>query len=398
MPYFKWHGINLSGLTCKGTSFARNPAALQQMLDRKQIALLDYKVTTYFSIFLHITLQQKIAFFDQLFTLIDAGILVPQALVIISDQIDNAHLQNVTYTISNQIHDGQPLSNTLAAHPVVFDAISIQLIKAGEESGNLAQSLNAVCCHLRTMNDFKKKMQAALALPVITFLFFCSIMIFIFLVILPRFAHLFSMMQKELPPFTQRLLSISDFFQSRSALVLLAGIIITLAAAWWYRKQSHIAALCDRFIFYLPFIGSCMRYRFLANFFTSFALLLDGGHKVVPALTIIQATTTNTYLQNILKTMVHQVTNGSSLSSAMSNFEWLFDPDIIAMIHIGQESGKLTSMCSHSAKISHDRLTQKLQSFTLLIQPLLMILLGLCVTTLIIAIYGPICNLADITI
>jgi type IV pilus assembly protein PilC len=396
MPYFKWQGINIAGLICRGTTFARSAITLNTILDRKQIALLSYKNVTRFSLTPSISLKQKIALFEQLHTLIDAGILVPQALTIISDQLSSNPLQNKIHAIIAYIEDGHTLSTALTTHKNVFDSITIQLIKAGEESGNLAQALQAVCYHMRSSWEFKQKLRSALIVPAMTLLFFIAVMLLIFVVILPRFVHLFSMMHKELPPLTQKLLTISHFLKHQLLLLIVLCTGAVTIIAWYVQKNSQLKRWYSYAVLLLPFIGTCVRYRFLTHFFRSFSLLLQGGHKVVPALHIIESTLNNQYLKTTVNTIAQHVTMGTSVSTAMSEFEWLFDHDLVAMVHIGQESGRLAPMCSYNAQISQERLSQKLQTITVLLQPLLMLFLGLCVTILIVAIYGPICNMADI--
>lgn len=397
MPYFKWRGVTIAGNSCSGKKIAQSPEALMNLLAQKKIALIECQPARYFSPFKRVNLAQKINFFEQLATLVDASILVPQALAIISTMLEAPYLQEIIYQLCNDIEHGNTFSNALAKHPKTFSPLAIQLIKAGEEAGNLPAALRGICTHLRLKQDFKQKVQSALAVPLITIIFMSVVATIILLIILPRFATFFAQMHKDLPPFTQKLLALSAFAQSRSFLYVIGGMVATMIGCYWLFLQQALKPLKGWLTISLPFVGQCMRYQFLAHFFQSFSLLLSGGSKVVPALETIVVTIDNEYLRKAIAQLITQVSAGHSLSNAMNDLDWLFDHDMVAMVHVGEESGRLAAMLAPVANQCQARLYQKLTRATLLIQPTLMIALGLCVTALIIAIYGPLCSLADIT-
>ncbi len=397
MPYFKWTGINLAGLTCKGTTFARCSDSLCATLARRQIAVINYKSVSQFLFFSTITYADKVAFFEQLYTLLDAGIMVPDALNIIVDALESAKLQEIIHTVSVYVADGQPLSEALGMHLNIFDPIIIQIVKAGEESGNLMLAMKSICSYMRSRQDFRQKLRNALALPLITLTFFIGVGFLIFFIILPRFANLFSTMNKALPPITKKLLAISGFLNSRLAPIVFGGCGMLLVLIYFVVRHPRFSMARDRVILFAPFVGDCVRYQLLMHFFNAFGLLLDGGCKVVPALLTIQATIKNEYFHSLVNQVSDDVVAGDSVSASLSRYDLFFDTDMIAMVHIGQESGRLPSMLFHCAQVGKQRLAQRLHWITTFIQPCIMAIMGLCVTALIIAIYIPICSLVDIS-
>lgn len=398
MPYFKWRGLTSTGISYTGKGFARSADDLKKLLKKNYITLVDCTIASPPFFMLPITLAEKIAFFEQLTTLIGAGILIPEALSIIAETMETPLLQEVLYEISTHVENGSSLSNALLTHPKIFDTISCQLIKAGEESGQLSSALTAVCAHLQLKRDFGQKMRSALAMPFITLCFFMVVATILFLVVLPHFASFFAQFHKELPPLTRYLLAFSTWIKSRSFLITILGVALVILLLWRLTRHTLLKKIKDQLIFTIPFAGSCFRYRFLAHFFQSLSLLLKGGDKVVPALHIMESTVDNKILQTTLHQMVQEVTAGSPLSNAMAQAPWLFDKEAIAMVHVGEESGRLTTMLSQLSAISQRHLERRLSLIQTTTQPILLVFLGLCATILVIALYGPLCTLADIAV
>lgn len=396
MPQFMWRGINLAGTPCSGTIFARTPDDVAQVLFAQHIALTWCKKKRSWIFSRSVKSDEKVMFFQHLAILIEAGILLPQALVLVASQLHSSHLQEMVGEISLQVHQGISLGHALSAYPRIFDALEIKLIKAGEESGSLAQALTRICMYLDANQQFRQKIRSALMLPLFTFLFFIMISTVIFIWVLPRFADLFTAMHKDLPPLTQHLINASNAIKRGPSTPITLGlcfILILMLIGW---RNARVRAILVRFLLRVPLIGRCMKLQFVSSFFQSLSLLIAGGVPVVSALHIIGESVQNNPFAVTTHVIAQDVIAGSALTGALAAHPWLFSQDIIAMVHVGQESGRLSTLCGHIAHTTQLQLARLLQRMTTLIQPALMIILGLCVALLIVAVYGPLCNIADI--
>jgi type IV pilus assembly protein PilC len=397
VPYFKWRGVTLTGLISSGKRFARSASNLKKSLEQEQVAIIECAETPEPFLLAPVTTKQKIALFDQCLTLLKAGILVPQVLTIIAETITAPRLQSIIIDILSQIENGLAFSQALATYPACFDAVTCQLIKAGEESGHLDAAVESVVTHLQLEYTFKQKIRTALFVPAITFAFFIGVAALILFIVLPQFAQFFTSLHKELPRTTYYLLAITALVKTRYFWLALLTVIIVIGL--FAKMALRIAAIqqCkDRIALSAPFFGSCVHYKFLAHFFNAMSLLTAGGSKIVPALDTLQPTISNHMLQATIHEVSELVRTGKSLSAALASQRWLFDKETTAMIHVGEESGTISATFAQISLLFQKKLIARLDIIQTLIQPLVLIILGLCAALLIITVYGPLFSLTDI--
>lgn len=395
MPIYSWRGFNIAGSICSGTMVAHSTSHLRQRLRQQSIELSTCKPYRQLSAILPITIADRIAFFQQLAILLKSGILLPQALSLIADQLHTAKLQNKVCDIAQQVEEGMSLSSALSSHANIFGLLEIQLVRAGEESGRLAEALTQIAIYLETTQKFHQKVRAALTLPLVTLGFFALVAGIILFVLIPQFSTIFASMNQELPTFTKRILAISTYLR-HSYVQLLALITVAMLLIILASRSMRVRVLTNRILVHLPLIGPCIRMRFSASFFQAFALLNAGGVQPVPILGLLRKTVEHEDFAPVISDLYRDVSAGSSLSSALAAHSWLFEQDTIAMVHVGQESGTLATMCTHIAAKYHDQFIRSLKRLTLFIQPVLMMVLGGMVAMLIIAIYSPLCSMAHI--
>jgi len=397
MPYFAWRGVDIIGTWKVGKRFAKSAHHLDVVLFKRGIALLRVKPIRVSWFARAVNTDDKAQFFRQLSVLVDSGVLINQALELAADQVESSRLQAMIYTISHEVHEGVSLSIALRAWADVFDSMTIAQIQVGEESGNLAQALDGLAFRYEIAAEFQKKMRSALLVPLLTFLFFLAVVSFIFVAIIPRFADLFASYNQEIPPLTQVMLNISLFFQSWQALLLLGTSISCALLAYWWARSSHGKPMCDRLLMHMPIIGRFIHDTFMGSFFQSLSMLLAGGLRLVPAMHLIARGTENLVCRQRVLDLERILQEGGSLSQALvSQPDDFFSPEAIALVIVGQESGRLVPMLSRLSQVYHRRLFGRLDLYVALVQPVCMILLGLLVTALVFAVYGPIFNIANL--
>lgn len=403
MPYFSWTGVNMVGDWHKGKRFAKSTDHLDSLLFRQGIALIKNKPVRWRLFQSSIKRADLLVFFEQLSVLINAGILVPQALSLVGDQLSNPQLQEVVHRLSDAVQEGNTLSDAMAQHKKIFDPMTIQHIKIGEESGNLSAALKSLCTSLCMTQNFYNQIRSALVMPMIGVLFFVVIAGIIFVVIIPQFADLFAAARQEMPWLTRMIVSMSVHFNSRYGVMLVGifGLCVLLIRA--YTKTIMGKQQCNKICLQIPFIGNIMRTRLLGSFFQSMSMLLAGGMRIVPALHVVRMALGNSFFADQIQVLEHAVDSGSSLSQAMmlprqhktKRGEAIFAPHVVAMVSVGEETGQLVPLLDKVADNYHNEVKKQLIMCTVLLQPLLLLVLGLLVVLLVFAVYGPIVNLAS---
>jgi len=395
VPYFKWLGIDLQGKLRKGMTFARSDEHLDNLLLRRDIALTSSRITRPL-IVLPMSLEAKIRFFERLATLLNAGIHLPQALSILAESFEFPAAQEMILDIESRVKGGQSLHDSLAAYPHLFSPMMIHMVNVGAEAGALPLSLNILAMHLKTKHQFYKKVRSAALLPVLTFLFFISIALVIFIVIMPLFSSMFESIGKEMPTITMWMMRVSNFLSSSKAVFFGLGIAVLAILIYRWIGKERRKTIVDRMVLKMPGISHLVVMSSSFSFFQSVAILLEGGMQLVPALKIGNETINNHILRAELKPLIRSVASGCSLSQALAAHNGPFSvPDIEAMITVGQESGQLPVVLTRVAHDYKERTERMLSFYSTLFQPLIMILLGLFIALLIVAVYIPILTLSS---
>lgn len=393
MPYFAWKGVDLHARIRKGALFAQNKQDLDEILLKKDIALLSfsYKKMRWQK---PISLQAKIDYMIQLAMLMKAGMLLPKALRLVANQTAQPSFAMVAHDIADNVEHGIALTNALQKHSKIFRPLIVQMACVGQESGSLPDTLHVLSGHLEAVAQFKRRLASALLLPLITFGFFLTIICIMLVVIVPQFASIFGSLQKDLPGATKGMLKLSNFLRSGNLVYLAMGLVTISFMVYRYLKTRSGKIVFDAVLMRLPFIRSLIVAQTMAGFFQAVSLLLQGGTPLVKAVTIAKETIDNTVIKKSMESLVQEINAGVALSDALASFERLCPQDMISLIKVGQESSQLAPMLVRIVAIYQQRLIQNLSRINTLFQPFLLIILGLMITGLILALYTPIMSLS----
>lgn len=399
MPYFKWRGVDLFGTMRSGKMFARSPQDIDNLLLNDRLISLVDVVEAHPWIFLHgnVSTRQKVDFFRQLSLLLNAGILLPEALDIVMHQFEDLSFQEVVHGIASDVQEGNSLSDGLKKYPTVFSNVVVQMAQVSVESGRTAFVLEVLSRYLETMHSFKRKLKSAAFLPFFTFIFFIVVAIVIFTFVVPRFQDVFASMNQELPYITSLVISVSTFVRSPAFFILMGAFLGLMFLACKLSNGNEIRRILDRFMLKVPLVGRLVIDSSWVCFLQSLSMLLSSGMHVVVALRIAQNVVSNSELHERVSQLVTEVEAGNSLSDAMAQDpDQSFGYDIIALVRVGQESGKLASMLEKASLLYQEKVDRLLTIFTTLFQPLLMIIMGMLITLLIFAVYLPVLQLGAV--
>lgn len=331
-------------------------------------------------------------FFRQFATLIEAKVPVVTSLQTLSEQTDNKYLQIIIKEIILDIKDGMPFSESLSKHPKIFTPLMISIVRAGEVSGNLQRSIMFIADNTEKSNELNGKIKSALFYP--GFVLSAAIIIgfAVFTFVIPRLTSIFKDMDIEIPWYTQLVISIGEFMQSYWWLVLII-MIASVIGLFYYIKTENGKQEWDEVKIKIPLLGTLFRNMYMARFAENLAVLLNGGIPVVRALLITSDIINNRTLQATILKAADEVKTGGVMSGVFIRSKE-FPPIVARMMKIGEDSGKIQDVLKSLAIFYErevDRMTRNLAS---LIEPVLIVLLGIGVAFLVFTILMPIYNIA----
>ena len=393
MPYFRWTGINIAGEAKKGKQAAYSSQDLSERLLQRGIAILKYKVM-YAPLFLWpINAKTKANLFKKKAQLLRAGLLLPQVFAVVVQQSSNPVLCDVLFDISCDIQHGISLSKALEKYDLFSDPIAMIMLNAGHESGNIINALESVAVYFHKQYLFNKNIRSALAMPLLTLLFFIAIAFFIFIFIIPRFAEMFSSLQQELPPLTRSMIAVSEFFCSSSMVYIFVVIGMLFFSLQRYFSYSRGKRIWNKVVDKVPFLGMIIWQYHMSQALSAVSLLVSSGVPLVVGLDMVGKTVEHCVVKSQLIELHDYVVSGQLLSNAMATM-LVFLPEIVASIQVGEQSGTLGKSLEYASLVYSDTLEESLRRFIFFLQPVVIIFLGILVTLLIFAVYLPIMQLS----
>jgi type IV pilus assembly protein PilC len=392
MPYFKWVGTNIEGVIKKGKLAACSPDDLSQMLLRRGIALLQHKKVYTLSFLWPITQIIKSQLFASIAQLLHAGVLLPDVFIIVAQQSAHPFLCDMLFNCALEIKEGKSLPLVIEKYAMVYDPVIKILLVAGDESGNIAGAFESASLYCATQHEIKKNIRSVLAMPLLTLIFFIAISVCIFIFIIPNFAQMFASLQCNLPLLTRYMVMVSDFFCSIYCAIFISGVVIGFFIFRCYFRTIGSYAW-DRFVVRMPFVGNLVYVHMVGQVLNALSLLVNNGIALLAALEIITPSIKNSVIKRNFEDIIVELKTGRLLGDAMMSTS-VFLPEAVAAIQVGEESGAVGSALQHAARFYGDVWGQKMAQFVFILQPLLIIILGLLITALILAVYLPIMEIS----
>jgi len=335
-----------------------------------------------------IKLEDIVVFTRQLATMIDAGLAIVESLKALAEQTSNKAMQDVIKDITNRVETGDNFSDSLRKHPKVFDRLYTSMVDAGEKGGLLAEILARVATFLEARQRMNKKIKSAMMYPTMVTLVAIAITIFLMVKVVPVFATVFADFGGALPKPTQYLINVSDFLK--------ANILFMLPAAggavygWlWYIKTPKGRAFWDHLRIRLPVFGHIAHKIVLARFTRTFSALIRAGVPILDVMNIVANTAGHTQMEASIRHACSDIEKGDGISAALSKHE-IFPVMIIRMMTAGEQTGNIDNMMEKVADFLDEEIETILNGLTSLIEPLLIVFLGVTVGTIVVCMFLPI--------
>jgi type IV pilus assembly protein PilC len=394
MATFSYAAINASGLDSSGQISAPDAeAAREQLRVRGLLANMleelpasgEDSARTVFKAVKPKSLQ---IFSRQFATMIEAGLNVVSALVILEEQTDDKYLMQVIAELRADVEGGLLLSQALARHPKVFSRLYVSMVEAGEAAGILDQVLDRVAYQIEKETQIKRRVKGAMIYPTMVLIFATLVLIGMLMFLVPIFVKIFADLGGELPVLTQWVVKASDLIRARW-FVIIPGMIGTFIAFRRWKKSESGRKIWDRFKLKIPMkIGQVVLKVTMARFSRTLSTLVAAGVDIIKALEITGQTAGNWVVEEALADVRVRVHEGVPIAQPLIENP-IFPPMVAQMVKIGEETGELEKMLSKIADFYEDEVDASIQSLTAIIEPLMMIGVGLMVGVIIIAMYLP---------
>ncbi len=337
--------------------------------------------------------RDMVVFSRQFATMINAGVPILQALQIMCEQTENPKLRRKLYSIRNDIEGGSSLFDGLKKHPDIFDALYSNMVNAGETGGILDQVLLRLAEYIEKAAKLKAKIKGAMIYPGVVVSVAVGVIAVILIFVIPTFEQMFRESGGALPAPTQFVIGLSNFV-IHNFLLLVAGIIAFFIGFKFFYKWDRGKILVDRWVLFLPVFGPLLRKAAVAKFSRTLATMVSSGVPILNALDIVSRTSGNKTVELGVLDAKRSIAEGQSLADPLEE-TGVFPPMVIHMIAIGETTGALDSMLSKIADFYDDEVDVAVDALTSLIEPIMIVFLGVVVGGLVISMYLPIFSIAD---
>jgi type IV pilus assembly protein PilC len=338
-----------------------------------------------------------VLFTRQLSTMIEAGISLVQALTALYDQCDPKRQKSLRHVISDvttRVQGGETFHESIAKHPRVFDRLFVSMVKAGEHGGLLAEILDRLAGFLEASARLRKKVKSAMTYPVIVICIAMAITTFLIVKVVPIFGEIFKDFGSQLPAPTQFLIDVSDFMRGEWYFLLLA-IGGTFFGIRFFLRSTRGKQLWDRWKLKLPVFGPLIHKICMSRFARTFAQLIRSGVPILEVLDIVGGASGNHVVETSIQSVGADVEKGDNLSVALSK-KAIFPPMMLRMVAAGEATGKIDTMLEKMADFWDEEIEAMLDALTSLIEPMLIVFLGVIVGGIVIAMFLPIFKLNEV--
>jgi type IV pilus assembly protein PilC len=341
-----------------------------------------------------ITDRDKAEFCTQLSVMLKARVSLLHALEVLIRQTQKKSMKRVIESIAREVRKGASLDHALSMHPTVFDRLFVVTAEVGQESGRLPEVLSHLAAHLEKMNGLKRKFTQALAYPALVMTVAAVAVSFLLIFIVPTFAEMFKSFQIDLPLSTQMVLGLSNILSQYGLWGLLLIALLVLLSKETFRRPE-VKAKVENYAFRLPLIGDVFLKTHIARFCRTLGTLLEAQVSLVDALSVTQRIATHDGIRTQIGTIMKHVRRGHAIADPLAD-STLFPPMVVQMIAVGEETSDLDKMLLKVADYYEQEIDGKVETLSSVMEPLIVLFLGLVVATVLIAMYLPMFDLVNV--
>lgn len=397
MPTFTYVARTRDGRTQRGSLAAENRQALVRALQSRGLALerVEERGATTARRSPRVKTREVLVFTRQLATTVNAGLPLLQGLDILAEQSEDPRFGEVLRTICSDVEGGETFSEALRKYPRIFTELYVSMVRSGEASGNLDGVLTQLADYMESMEELKRRIRAAMTYPVVAFSMIILIAAGLIVFVVPRFAEIFSEFGQALPVPTQILIRASEVLRSLYAFGLVGLVVLVIIAIRVYGRTEAGRFNLDRIKLQLPIFGKLLRKVAISRFTRTLSTLTRSGVPILAALEIAERTAGNEVFAQTVRTAGDCVRNGETLAEPLAR-SGQFPAIVTRMIGVGEKTGALEAMLSKISDFYDSEVKAAVDGLTSLIEPVLILLMGIVVGGMVIALFMPILGLATL--
>jgi len=398
MPVYVWEGKGKSGQIRKGEMEAASDQEVRNNLSRQgiipdkikkkpkdifeNVAFLQPKVVTH----------DVIIFCRQFSTMIDAGLPIIQCLDILQAQQDNVTFKKMLKTIKGAVESGQTLAEALKPYPDQFDNLFVNMVAAGEAGGILDVILRRLSAYMEKAAKLRAQVKGAMTYPIVTLCIAVAVVAVILVFVIPVFEEMFASMGGSLPAPTQVVVAMSRFVQTR--ILYIIGFIVLFSMAFKrLLKTEKGREGFDAAMLKMPVVGILIRKVAVAKFTRTMGTMLSSGVAILEALDIVAKTAGNKIIEKALYKVRSAIAEGQTIAEPLSQ-TGVFPPMVCSMIAVGESTGAIDAMMEKIADFYDEEVDQAVENMTAMIEPFMLVFLGITIGGLVISMYLPIFQMA----
>jgi type IV pilus assembly protein PilC len=399
LPNYYYLAKSLSGETKKGTIQAKDEYELAKILHGQGYVLISaslekekkefLRIEEIFSGISPVSLTDKLMFTRNLQVMISAGVSLPKALETLSLQAKSKRFQKALLDIGEKISKGNSFSQALEKYRNIFPELYLQMIKVGEESGTLEQSLKNLALHMEREHEIKTKIKSALIYPAVIISVMIIIAILMLILVVPQLAEMFEELNIELPFTTKLVIGLGEFLSNNILLLLLIFILFFLVLRFLLMTNLGKRAK-DAILLKLPIIGPLVKKINSSYMVRTLSLLIASGISFVRSLEIVGGVLPNVYFSQAISEAKNKVQKGEKLSAVLKKYPQLFPKSVFQMIEVGEETGETSKVLAELADFFEEEVSIATKNLVAIIEPLLMVFIGAVVGFFAISMIQPI--------
>ena len=340
-----------------------------------------------------VKLTDLVVFSRQFATMIRAGLPLIEVLDILAEQSEKASMKNILREVQRDVESGSSLTEALSKHPKVFDTFYVSMVRAGEAAGMLAAILDQVAGYQEKLASLQRKIKSAVVYPATVATVATLITIFLLAVVVPVFIDIFSAIEGKLPMPTVITLFLSDIIREHYLVALGVIIAVVIILVQWYKTPGGRRSL-DKMKLKLPIFGPLFLKVAISKFSRTLSTLIKSGVNILAALDIVAATAGNSIVEDAIVKTRASIQSGESVAAPLAESN-IFPPMVTRMVDVGERVGSLESMLSKIADFYEDQVDATVSGLTSLIEPLLIVGLGIVIGFIVISMFLPLFKMIE---
>lgn len=402
MAIFSYQAKNAKGRTVRGQSLADTPESLAAHLRTLDLTLIKAKTVTanqggingWFERLLGVPVVQKIFFTQNLGVMLRGGFSIGRALGIMALQTTHGLFKKILLTLQQDVEGGTQFAAALGKYPTVFSEMFVNMIAAGEVSGKLDDVLHHLTIQMKKEHALLSKVKGALTYPIIVVIGMIGAGAAMIIFVVPKLTSVFSENSVELPLATRILIAISDALAHQGILIAVVTIAL-VAGLLWFGRTTRGRRIYDLIWLSTPVAGTIIKKINLARFTRSLSSLLSTDIPIIQTFQIIAKTLSSVHYRQSIEESAQALKTGTAIAKVLERYPRLYPPLVQQMVNVGEESGTLESVSNELALFYEDEVDQTMANLSTIIEPVMLIILGVAVAFMAVAIMMPMYNLTE---